>query len=377
MITLRQQILQKSHRMVLKIGTTLMTESKSQQLETACLESIVAQIAALLEKGKEIVIVSSGAIGSGMALRKVKNRPKLLEELQATAAVGQIQLMKFYEQFFNRHGIKVAQVLLTRADLEDRKRYINAQKTIKKLLEWKIIPIINENDTVAVDEIKVGDNDRLSALIAHLVDADFLILLTDVDGLYPYGKVGAGSKQVPLVEQITPELMRWARPTKSQISIGGMITKLEAAKMATQAGISCLLVNGFTNQVLLRVAQGEELGTLFVTQRAKAMKTKQRWLAFTTRPKGTITIDEGARRALVEHKKSLLASGITDVGGDFRKGDLVRILDSSKNEFARGITSFQSEELGRIKGLKSDRIHEIIGPSAQPEVIHRDRLVIL
>ena len=353
-----------------------MTDSKSQ-LDTTHLQSLVAQIAALLEKGKEIVIVSSGAIGAGMALRKVKNRPKLLEELQATAAVGQIQLMKFYEQFFDHHGIKAAQVLLTRADLEDRKRYLNAQKTLKKLLEWKIIPVINENDTVAVDEIKVGDNDRLSALIAHLVDADFLILLTDVDGLYPYGKVGVGSKPTHLVEQITPELMRWARPTKSQTSIGGMVTKLEAAKMATQAGISCLLVNGFTDQVLLRVAQGEEVGTLFVTQRTNAMKAKQRWLAFTTRPKGTITVDEGARRALVEHKKSLLASGITDVGGDFRKGDLVKILDSRKNEFARGITSFQSEELGRIKGLKSDRIHEIISPSAQPEVIHRDRLVIL
>lgn len=372
-MTLRQQVFQKAHRIVLKIGTTLLKESGK----------IVDQISALASQGKEIVLVSSGAIGAGMAQRGMKHRPQKLEELQATAALGQIQLMKRYEELFGRHGLSVSQVLLTRGDLAERRRYVNAQKTLRKLLDWKIIPIVNENDTVAVDEIKVGDNDQLSALAAHLVDADLLILLSDVEGLYPHGKVGVGFKPTPtkpvdLVERITPEILRWARPTRSQTSIGGMVTKLEAAKMAMAAGIPCLIANGFSEGILARLFKGEERGTLFMPAlKEKSMGSKERWLAFTTRPKGEIAVDAGARRALMEQKKSLLATGVCRVNGHFKKGDLVRVMDLQEREFARGIVRFSSPELGKIKGLKSDQIQKLMGRNLQTEVIHRDHLVIL
>ncbi len=372
-MTLRQQIFQKANRVVFKIGTTLLGD----------IGKIVDQVAVLVSQGKEIVLVSSGAIGAGMAQLGVKNRPQKLEELQATAALGQIQLMKRYEELLGRHGLNVSQLLLTRGDLVDRRRYVNAQKTLRKLLEWKIIPVINENDTVAVDEIKVGDNDQLSALAAHLVDADLLILLTDVEGLYPHGKAGAGLKPAPtqpvdIVERITPEILRWARPTKNRTSIGGMVTKLEAAKMATAAGIPCLLANGLSEGILLRLFKGEERGTLFMPLgKGKSMASRERWLAFTTRPKGEITVDAGARRALVEQKKSLLATGISQVNGHFQRGDLVRVLDVHQDEFARGTTRFSAAELEKIKGLKSEQIQEMMGSLAKTEVIHRDQLVIL
>lgn len=375
-MTLRQQIFQKARRVVLKVGTTLLTDD-NQQINARQINALVEQIAALTAKGKEIILVSSGAIGAGMARRRLKIRPRALEELQATAAIGQIQLMKLYDTFFEVHQTGVSQVLLTRADLSDRKRYLNARKTLEKLLEWKFIPVINENDTVAVDEIKVGDNDQLSALVAHAVDADLLVLLSNVDGLYPYGRIGGGASPIDLVEVMTPELVRWAKPTRSQTSTGGMVTKLEAAKMAVSAGIPCVLANGLTPRILLRLFDGEEVGTLFMTQRRVVMKSKHRWLAFTSRPKGILVVDEGARRALVERKKSLLASGVTALEGKFKKGDLVRIVDVQKNEFARGIIGFSFEEMVKIKGLKNDQIQKIIGSSIHPEVIHRDQLVIL
>ncbi len=361
---------------MLKVGTTLLTDD-NQQINARQINALVEQIAALTAKGKEIILVSSGAIGAGMARRRLKIRPRALEELQATAAIGQIQLMKLYDTFFEVHQTGVSQVLLTRADLSDRKRYLNARKTLEKLLEWKFIPVINENDTVAVDEIKVGDNDQLSALVAHAVDADLLVLLSNVDGLYPYGRIGGGASPIDLVEVMTPELVRWAKPTRSQTSTGGMVTKLEAAKMAVSAGIPCVLANGLTPRILLRLFDGEEVGTLFMTQRRVVMKSKHRWLAFTSRPKGILVVDEGARRALVERKKSLLASGVTALEGKFKKGDLVRIVDVQKNEFARGIIGFSFEEMVKIKGLKNDQIQKIIGSSIHPEVIHRDQLVIL
>ncbi len=375
-MTLRQQIFQKARRVVLKVGTTLLTDD-GQQINARQIKALVEQIAALTAKGKEIILVSSGAIGAGMARRRLKVRPRALEELQATAAIGQIQLMKLYDTFFEAHQMGVSQVLLTRADFSDRKRYLNARKTLEKLLEWKFIPVINENDTVAVDEIKVGDNDQLSALVAHAVDADLLVLLSNVDGLYPHGRIGGGASPIDLVEVITPELARWAKPTRNQTSTGGMVTKLEAAKMAVSAGIPCVLANGLTSRVLLRLFDGEEIGTLFMTQRRTSMKSKHRWLAFTSRPKGVLVVDQGARRALVERKKSLLASGVTALEGKFKKGDLVRIIDSQKNEFARGIVGFSFEELAKIKGLKSDQIQKMIGFRTRPEVIHRDQLVIL
>lgn len=350
----------KIKRVVLKIGASVITDKKGIMEEERIVQ-IADEVSLLKKKGIDFVLVTSGAIASGMQLLTMQCRPKDLSCLQATAALGQILLMRMYFDAFKQRGFLCAQVLLTWEDINDRRRYVNAKNTLLKLLEYGVIPVVNENDTVAVDEIKFGDNDRLSALVASILSADLLVIASDVDGLY-----AAGSKEViSQISDLKEEISVLARDTdKKHTSVGGMKTKLEAAKIAMTCGIPCVVANGKTPGVLSRVIQGEAVGTIFM-QGPKALKAREHWLAFSTKPKGKIYVDDGAKEALINKGKSLLCPGITNVEGKFHSKDAVMILDQEGREFARGICEFSGAELSRLKGSRINK-----------EVIHRDNLVV-
>lgn len=355
---------------VIKIGTATLS-SKTRSIERQVLKDLVRQTCAIIDKGIKVVLVTSGAIGAGMGILGLKRRPKNLRELQAVAAIGQSQLMKFYDEDFKGHGRMAGQVLLTREDLEDRKRYINAENTICTILEYGAVPIINENDTVSADEIKFGDNDTLASLVTNLLGADLLIILSDVDGLY-----GAKGGVIDIVKEITSEIEELARGTDKETSVGGMATKIRAAKVVTESGIPLVIANGRTGNVLLRLLDREKIGTLFIPKLNK-MAAKKRWIAFSSRSKGAVFVDVGARHAVSEKHKSLLASGITGVEGDFEAGDIVSIKDSEAKDFARGLVNYSSREIEKIKGAKSKEIGSRLGYKYYDEVIHRDNLVIV
>lgn len=357
-------------RVVVKVGTGILT-ARNFRLNKTWIKAICTQIAALLDKDIEVILVTSGAIAAGMGMLGYKLRPKLLPQLQAAAAVGQSQLMQIYDSIFRQSHLLTAQILLTREDLSERKRYLNAKNTLFTLLDSKVIPIINENDTVSVDEIKFGDNDLLSALVAALVQADLLIILSDVDGLYKEKKT-----VISAVEKVTAEIERLARKSTSSLGTGGMASKIEAAKICSASGIACVVANGSVSGILLKIIKEEDLGTLFYPG-LKKLLAKKRWIGFSARVKGEIFVDQGAKEALVEKKKSLLAKGVLRFGGSFSVGDTVSILDAQDCEFARGLVNYSSAELSKIKGQKSQRIKEILGYKYYDEVVHRDNLVIL
>ncbi|MBM3243928.1 MAG: glutamate 5-kinase, partial [Candidatus Omnitrophica bacterium] len=310
--------------------------------------------------GKEIVVVSSGAIALGMSILKIGNRPKNLSLLQAAASIGQHELMDAYRRFFKEVSLNCGQLLLTWDDFSSRTRYLNAKNTINTLLRLKSIPVINENDTVSTDEIKFGDNDRLSALVATMTGADILLMLSDVDGLMDKEK-----KVIKVVEKITPEVKALASSTNRNTSVGGMITKLEAAAICIHSGIPCIIANG-RKRGIIRSAIEDPLnsGTVF-SAKGDLLGAKKRWMAFGTKVKGHITVDEGAKRALI-NKKSLLAVGVVSCGGNFSCGDIVGLCDSKGCEFARGKVVVNVKELDKVKGARFDR-----------EIIHRDNLVLL
>ncbi len=343
-------------RVVIKIGSSLFFSS-GINLDTKVLQGICEQALQLNKDGLEVVIVSSGAIAFGMHLLGFEKRPKNLSFLQSTSAVGQNELMNTYRKFF-KDEIHNAQILLTWDDFNDRKRYLNAKNTILTLLKLGCVPIINENDTVSIDEIKFGDNDRLSALVASLISADLLLILSDVDGLLDENK-----KVIRRVDEITPQIEGLACPTKRATSVGGMITKIEAAKMALYSGLSCVIANGRKKDIILSVLnEPGEAGTLFVPK--KGVSSRHQWIAFGAKPKGSIIVDDGARQALI-NKKSLLSVGISGCEGNFESGDIVSLKDSLGHEFARGKAGFSSKETDKIKGKHFDK-----------EIIHCDNIVI-
>ncbi|MCP4649428.1 MAG: glutamate 5-kinase [PVC group bacterium] len=354
---------------VVKVGSSILV-SKDNKLDKRRMQNISSQICRLKSKGINVVLVSSGAIASGMTLLKYTNRPKTIEELQAAAAIGQSQLMHDYEKLFRKNKILTAQVLLTPDDLHNRQRYLNARNTILTLLEKGVVPIVNENDTVATDEIRFGDNDKLSSLVATLIDAQLLIILSDVDGVYDkQGKV------VEEVREIDSFVTGLAQDTKRQTSVGGMVTKIEAAKIATNAGIVMVVANGLTKDILLKIQDGYKYGTWFMPQTNK-VTGKKRWIAFSCRGCGKILVDAGAKEALIKRGKSLLASGIVGVEGKFAPGDLVFISDKNGQEFARGLINYSNEEVAKIKGVKTATIKTVLGYKLYDEVIHRNNLVI-
>jgi len=323
------------------------------------IDEITSQICAIIKDGKETVVVSSGAIALGMSILKMKSRPKELSSLQAVAAVGQHLLMSQYRRFFDSKGLNCAQILLTWDDFDNRERYLNAKNTLLTLLKLGAVPIINENDTISTNEIKFGDNDRLSALVSKLISADILIILSDIDGLLDKDK-----KVIPVVNEITPQIKSLAHPTDKKTCVGGMITKIEAAKIAVDSGIPCVIACGRTRNIILSVIKEPEgHGTLFVPK--KGFKAREHWIAFSAKPKGKIIVDEGARLALV-NKKSLLSVGIVACEGNFNAGDIVSLVDKNNREFARGKVRLSNKELDKVKGGRFDK-----------EIVHRDNIVIL
>ncbi len=357
-------------KIVVKLGTRTLTTGQNR-LDRRNIQETVRQMCELAQRGVKVILVTSGAIASGMGLLGLKKKPSVLAALQAAAAIGQNRLMDIYSEFFGAGGYATGQMLLTQEDFNDRKRYLNIKYTLRELLKFNAVPIINENDTVSTEEIRCGDNDRLSSLVADLAEADMLIILTDVDGL-----MDENGGVVSLVEDIDSRIAKMVKASRCDISRGGMATKLEAARRATEAGIDCVVANGRTKDVILKVVDGQKVGTFF-RARGMGLAARKRWIAFSSKTKGAVIVDSGAREALVERSKSLLASGIVGVQGRFKAKDTVSILDESNNEFARGVAGYSSEEIGIIKGMRSSDLAKALGRKAKDEVIHKDNLVIL
>lgn len=365
-------------RIVIKIGTHLLTTSEGT-INRDYISQITSDIAQIYHKKHEIILVTSGAIGSGVGRLGLKERPKTLPEKQAASAIGQPLLMHYYEESFNKHNIIVSQVLLTREDFAHRERYLNVRNTLLTLLQLKVIPIINENDTVAVEEIQFGDNDTLSAIVAAKVEADLLIILTDVEGLYtadPHKDKTA--KLITEVKTITPEIENIARRTVGSLTgTGGMYSKVHAAKIACASGTEVIICDGRKKGLLLDIIiASKKVGTSFYPAE-KTLPARKKWIAFGTTPKGKITIDKGAAEAIVSSGKSLLPAGIISVEGTFAVGDTVSIIDIDGKEIARGLTYYSSDEVEKIKGKRTDEITKIILKADFEEVVHRNNLVIL
>jgi glutamate 5-kinase len=348
-------------RIVVKLGTAVLTDERKQP-DLAQMGQLVAQIAQLGQDGKEIVLVSSGAVGAGMGVLGYDERPDSVAEQQACAAVGQSRLMARYEKLFAEYDLHVAQVLLTHADLQDQERHRNARNTLTTLLRRGVIPIINENDAVSTTELKFGDNDRLSALVAALLPAELLVILTSVDGVIEnFGK--PNGRRIPVIETIDGKVESLAGGTSSATAVGGMKSKIQAAKIVVRTGIPLIIAPGRDKRVLREIIRGNDVGTLFLPQPAK-LRGRKRWIAFFHHPRGSVFVDVGAKRALVENGKSLLPPGVTRCEGDFQAGEIVSICDPQGAEFARGMAAFSAEEICARK-------------MARGEVVHRDDLVIL
>ena len=372
---IRRSVLDAARTVVIKIGTNALSRS-DDTLDTDRIAGIADQVVRWRKSGRRVVVVSSGAVGAGIGLLGLEGRPKDLPHVQAAASVGQAHLIRAYDEALQRHGLHASQILLTANDFRRRTRYLNMRNTLNALFEYDVIPIINENDTVSIDEIKFGDNDRLAAMVTNLVERPLLIILSGINGLYDGPPDEPGSKVIPLVERWDEALRRLAATTKSSRGTGGMATKLESMRMATTAGENAIIANGTDPRILDRILDGEEVGTLFLASRAPLPAWK-RWIGYTVNPSGQLHLDEGAAKAVHEKGKSLLAIGIRTVTGSFAKGDRVSLLDPAGTEVARGLSSYDSATLGRIAGKKVAEIQAILGEDVEAEVIHRDNLVVM
>lgn len=372
----RKEVFKKVHRVVLKLGSYVLT-TPSWKLDRKVFSDITSTIAEARRRGVEFIIVSSGAVASGMGKLGLKERPRDISHEQAAAAIGQISLMGFYEKLFSKFGMNVGQILLTHGDLRDRKRFLNARLTINSILDYGAVPVINENDSIVVDEIKFGDNDYLSSLVTNLAQADMFIILTDIDGFYDKDpRLHPDARFISLVETIGPEIENYALSSRSKVGKGGMITKITAAKTAASFGIPTIIADGKTPGNLSKIIEGENIGTLIMPKKNK-LTSRKHWIAYTLKPHGQIVVDEGARAAVTEKRRSLLPSGVLSVRGRFDAGEAVSCCDAGGAEFARGLTSYSSEDIDLIKGLKSASIQETLGHFSQKEIINRDDLVVL
>jgi len=367
------------HRVVAKFGTSLLTGG-SDCLDQEIMSSLVAQVAQLHRQGLELIIVSSGAIASGRYKLGLSQKIKGIPFKQVLASVGQSRLMYTYEQLFSRHDITVAQALLTRADLADRAGYLNTRNTLLALLELRTLCIVNENDVVAVDEIeedRFGDNDNLSAMVANLVDADLLLILTDVAGLYTADPCRTpDARLIPQVERIDAEIEHLAGDTPSKLGTGGMVTKIEAARLATASGVTVVIADGRETDIILRLAAGEAVGTRFLPTTTK-LESRKRWMLSGLSTRGKLIVDSGAALALQKQKRSLLAAGVREVGGEFQRGDIVNICNPEGSQLGYGMTNYSSADINVIKGAHSRRIVALLGHDYGSEVVHRNNLVVL
>ena len=370
----RRRLFSQIKRIVVKVGSS--TISRNFLLSAERLDLLVQDVATTKQTGKEVILVTSGAIAAGTGELGFRRRPQTLPGLQAAAAVGQSRLMHAYENRFQQYNQLAAMLLLTQEDFNNRKRYIHISDTLRTLLQFGVIPIINENDTVAVEEIKVGDNDTLAAHVTNLADADILIILSDRDGFYTADpRKHPSAKLIDIVSSITEDIECAAGSAGTVGGTGGMITKLRAAKIVTGSGEMMVLANGSTPSVVNRILAGEKIGTLFLPQ--ARMSGRKRWIAYSRPPQGVLFVDNGARDALVHGGKSLLPSGLRRVAGDFEYGDTVSCLDASEHEFARGLVNYNTQEISQIMGKRTGEIEKILGHHYYDEVIHRDNLVLM
>jgi glutamate 5-kinase len=365
---------ERARRVVVKVGSNVLTAR--QGLNIPVMRSIAGQISRLMEGGREVILVSSGAMASGLKKIGLERRPDELPQRQAVAAVGQAGLIMEYEKAFERHRLKAAQILLTSEDLSSRKRYLNARNTLNTLLDWKIVPIINENDTVSVEEIKLGDNDNLAAMITLLMDADLLVILSDIDGLFTRDpRTEPDAELIPVVGVITKSTEKAAGSIPGPLGTGGMMSKINAARKVNSAGVPMVVAKGDKPDILVRLFDGEAHGTYFVPRRHKLTRRKC-WIAFSLKPKGILTIDAGARTAVTRRGKSLLASGIVGVQGEFTVGAPVEFQAPGGAAVGVGLVNYGAADIRRIMGLRSQHISQVLGHKPYDEVIHRDNLVI-
>jgi glutamate 5-kinase len=365
----------KPKRIVVKVGTSTLTD-ESGAIDRGYITNLAGQIAALKAQGMDVLLVTSGAIRAGMEQLCLTERPKTIPEKQATAAVGQGHLMQIYSQIFATVGLITGQVLLTRDDFGNRQRYLCARNTMVTLFRHGVVPIVNENDTVAIDEIRVGDNDNLAALVAASLRADLLVLLSDVSGLYDANPEEVPcAKIIPTVKELGKDVRSAAGGAGSASGTGGMRTKIQAAEIAMNSGIKMVIADGHRENVLVDIASGKAVGTTFIPKE-ECLKSRKQWIAFGKTPKGTLTVNEGAKKMILERGKSLLAAGITGVAGSFASGDMVDVLDKDGNQIARGFVNYNAEEIEKIKGKKSSEIEPILGHKDFDEVIHRDNMAL-
>lgn len=370
--------MKRPRRVVVKVGSRLLAEPGGG-LVAGRVKALADDVAAARAAGTQVVVVSSGAIACGWPRLKMKARPRTLPELQAAAAAGQSALMRAWEDALGAHDLPAAQVLLTHADVASRRRYLNARDAFDALLSLGAVPVVNENDTVAVAEIRYGDNDNLSADVATLIGADLLLLLTDIAGLYAADpRVDPNAKLIPLVRDIDREAAPVAGGSGSSVGTGGMVTKVEAARKATGSGIEVVIADGRERGTLTRVVAGEQVGTRFIAVAAEERITaRKHWIAYTLKPEGSLTVDAGARTALASGTKSLLPSGVREIVGAFRRGSAVRCVDSSGTEFARGLSAYDADDARKIAGKKSGEIENVLGYTFGDELVHKDDLVLL
>jgi glutamate 5-kinase len=373
---LRQEIATSATTIVIKVGTRVLTRGDGQ-LDHGRVGRLAEEVHQILASGRKVALVSSGAVGAGMGRLGLSERPTDIAHLQAMAAVGQSLLVEAYERSLRTHGRHAAQILLTAEDLERRTCYLNARNTILTLLEFGAVPIINENDTVSVDELKTtfGDNDHLAAIVTNLIQAPLLVLLSDVDGLYDGDPSDPSSRVIPLIERLDQSIFDLALERSTGLSKGGMASKLEAARLASAAGENVIIASGREPGTLAKIITGEPVGTLVLAQ-GQTVAARKRWIGFSVRPRGHLVVDRGARRAVEKEGRSLLPIGVVKVAGRFSKGDLVALRDADGVEFARGLTNYGSVDLDRLRGVRTEQIAAVLGHRPYDEVVHRDNMVV-
>ncbi len=374
---MRKALLQQVKRVVIKVGSRVLTVDGGG-LDHGAIARLCDEIASLRRLGLEVILVSSGAVAAGRDALRSAEYPLTIPQKQAAAAVGQPLLMQAYQQACTQHNVVTAQILLTADDLANRNRFLNARTTLEALLGAGVLPVINENDSVAVAEIKFGDNDNLSALVTSLAEADLLLILTDIAGLYTANPNShPDARLIPLVRSITRDIERMAGESGSSVGTGGMATKVSAAKKAARFGVPTILAPGKQTGIITAILAGDEVGTVFLPAKDGLMNRRKHWIAYTLRPTGKLLVDAGARKALLENGTSLLPSGITGVEGRFERGSCVRVCGPDGVEIARGLSDYSSGEVARLAGHKSSKIEEILGYRYGDEVVHRDNLVLL
>ena len=372
----REQYVTAARRWVVKIGSALLTDN-GRGLNREAIASWAQQMASLIDAGIEIVLVSSGSVAEGMSRLGWQKRPEMIHELQAAAAVGQAGLVQAYESQFQKYQLHTAQVLLDHDDISNRERYLNARSTLQSLIKLGVVPVVNENDTVVTDEIRFGDNDTLAAMVANLIDADLLVILTDQDGLFSADpREDQTATLIREAQAGDAALNKVAGGSGGGLGRGGMLTKIKAAKLAARSGTSTVIAGGSNPRVLLRLASGDDLGTLLIAEQ-EPMAARKQWLAGRLQVRGNLLLDDGAVAVLLEQGKSLLPVGVKHVQGDFSRGELVRCLDGKGNEVARGLVNYSSLEAAKIAGLSSAKISDVLGYCDDEELIHRDNLVLV